>query len=271
DDEGEDKEEEEYLSPADSVPPLAYHTTARMSIQAQTPIPFLSEAEVDRLLVIPTPPPSPLAPLSFVVGECSFVPTARPTKGFRTDYGFVGTLDAKIRHKPDREIGYRITDLWEDPDEIDTYEIYGRLDEAHDDILLMSGQLNLLVRDRRSHARTTRLMESEAGASREDWVQSMDASDMTHSKVKALQTTVLAHQTEIGDLREADRRRQKMAPMKRTTRASPATTTTTTPVTNVQLKALMDQGVVDALASRDANRSQNGDDNHNLGKGSRRT
>ncbi|GJS96298.1 reverse transcriptase domain-containing protein [Tanacetum coccineum] len=51
-----------------------------------------------------------------------------------------------------------------------------------------------------------------------------------------------------------------MTPKKRTTRASPATTTTTTPVTNVRLKALIDQGVANALAARDAKRSRNGDD-----------
>ncbi|GJW02894.1 RNA-directed DNA polymerase, eukaryota [Tanacetum coccineum] len=59
-----------------------------------------------------------------------------------------------------------------------------------------------------------------------------------------------------------------MAPNKRTTRASPATTTTTTtPVTNAQLKALIDQGVADVLAAHDADRSMNRDDNHNLGTG----
>ncbi|GKC77867.1 reverse transcriptase domain-containing protein [Tanacetum coccineum] len=57
-----------------------------------------------------------------------------------------------------------------------------------------------------------------------------------------------------------------MAPNKRTTRASPATTTTTTtPVTNPQLKVLIDQGIADALAARDANRSMNGDDSYNSG------
>ncbi|GJW74428.1 protein kinase-like domain, concanavalin A-like lectin/glucanase domain protein [Tanacetum coccineum] len=49
------------------------------------------------------------------------------------------------------------------------------------------------------------------------------------------------------------------------------TTTTTTPVTNAQLKALIDQGVTDALAARDADRSRNGNDSHNSGTGSRRT
>ncbi|GKE85317.1 hypothetical protein Tco_1559059 [Tanacetum coccineum] len=37
--------------------------------------------------------------------ECSSAPTARPTGGFRADYGFVGTLDAEIRRDLDREIG----------------------------------------------------------------------------------------------------------------------------------------------------------------------
>nr|GEV03750.1 hypothetical protein [Tanacetum cinerariifolium] len=61
-----------------------------------------------------------------------------------------------------------------------------------------------------------------------------------------------------------------MAPKKRTTRASPATTTTTTtPVTNAQLKELIDQGIPDALAARDADRSMNGDDSYNLGTGVR--
>ncbi|GJW77899.1 hypothetical protein Tco_0139581 [Tanacetum coccineum] len=60
-----------------------------------------------------------------------------------------------------------------------------------------------------------------------------------------------------------------MAP-KRATRSTPATTTTTTSVTNAQLKALIDQGVADALAARDADRSMNGDDSHNSGTGVRR-
>ncbi|GJR21856.1 reverse transcriptase domain-containing protein [Tanacetum coccineum] len=61
-----------------------------------------------------------------------------------------------------------------------------------------------------------------------------------------------------------------MAP-KRTTRSTPATTTTpTTSVTDEQLKILIDQGVVDALAARDADRSRNGEDNHDSGMGVRR-
>ncbi|GJV77825.1 reverse transcriptase domain-containing protein [Tanacetum coccineum] len=48
-------------------------------------------------------------------------------------------------------------------------------------------------------------------------------------------------------------------------------TTTTTPVTNAQLKALIDQGIVDALVAGDADRSMNGDDSYNSRTSVRRT
>nr|GEZ84726.1 hypothetical protein [Tanacetum cinerariifolium] len=67
-----------------------------------------------------------------------------------------------------------------------TYEIYIRPDDAHDDRLLMSDQLNSLRRDRHSYARTTILMKSETRASRKAWVQSMDASDMVYYEELAL-------------------------------------------------------------------------------------
>ncbi|GJY11060.1 hypothetical protein Tco_0379245 [Tanacetum coccineum] len=91
----------------------------------------------------------------------------------------------------------------------------------------------------------------EARLSRKAWGRSMDASDTARSEMIALRTT-------------------KMAP-KRTTRANPADTTATTYMTNAQLKAMIDQGVTDALAARDADRSTNGDDSHNSRMGVRRT
>nr|GEX59000.1 hypothetical protein [Tanacetum cinerariifolium] len=315
DDNDNDVEEatKEHPALADSIPPPpVHHTTARISIPVQAPTPFWSEAQIDRILSIPSPPPSPLFlwssplphipspplpisppllvsslplptsptyplgyrtamirlraeapsifhPLSsstppsgtppllpiplptsspplllpstshradvpevtlppqkrlcialgprYKVGKSSSDPTARSTRGFRVDYGFVATLDDEIRHDPERD-------------------------------------LNMLRRDRRAHARTARLMESEVRISREAWVESMDASDTA--------------------------RTEKMAP-KRTTRSTPATTATTaTTMTDAQLKALIDQGVANALAVRDADRSQNGKDSHDSGMGARR-
>ncbi|GJS26565.1 hypothetical protein Tco_0487185 [Tanacetum coccineum] len=52
--------------------------------------------------------------------------------------------------------------------------------------------------------------------------------------------------------------------------AAPKTTNTTS-VTNAQLQAMIDQGVIAALTARDANRSTNGDDSHNSGTDVRRT
>ncbi|GKC18041.1 hypothetical protein Tco_1014823 [Tanacetum coccineum] len=59
---------------------------------------------------------------------------------------------------------------------------------------------------------------------------------------------------------------EKMAPKRRTA----TTTTTSTPMTDAQLKALIARGVADALAEHDADRSKNGDDNHDSGTGGRR-
>ncbi|GKD34963.1 hypothetical protein Tco_1250472 [Tanacetum coccineum] len=73
DDDDDDDAEEEHLAPADPAavaysadqdPYLAYRVTARMSIRPQAPAPFLSEEVAERLLALPTPPPSPLSPYS---------------------------------------------------------------------------------------------------------------------------------------------------------------------------------------------------------------
>nr|GEV30085.1 hypothetical protein [Tanacetum cinerariifolium] len=98
--------------------------------------------------------------LRFKVSESSSAPTARPTGGFRADYEFVVTLDDEIWQEPGREVDF-VTTIRHDTD-----EIYRRLNVAHDDRVLMSGQLNMLRRDRRAHACTARLMETEAKLSR---------------------------------------------------------------------------------------------------------
>ncbi|GJZ60443.1 hypothetical protein Tco_0616259 [Tanacetum coccineum] len=59
-----EEEEEEHPAPADSVSPPVHRVTARMSIREQPPTPFWSEAEIARLLDIPSPPPLPLSPWS---------------------------------------------------------------------------------------------------------------------------------------------------------------------------------------------------------------
>ncbi|GKC90369.1 hypothetical protein Tco_1151018, partial [Tanacetum coccineum] len=60
----DEEEEEKHLDLADSVPPPVHCVTARMSIRDEPPTPFWYEAEVSRLLSIPSPPLSPLSPWS---------------------------------------------------------------------------------------------------------------------------------------------------------------------------------------------------------------
>ncbi|GKC69570.1 hypothetical protein Tco_1115453, partial [Tanacetum coccineum] len=51
----------------------------------------------------------------------------------------------------------------------DTNEVYTRLDDKQSGRQLLASQLNMLFRDRHAHARTARLMETEARMSREAW------------------------------------------------------------------------------------------------------
>ncbi|GKE81108.1 hypothetical protein Tco_1551108, partial [Tanacetum coccineum] len=253
----DEEEEEEHLASADSVPPLAYRTTARMFIRAQTPIPYPSEAEVDRLLAIPSSPSLPLTTYSSPVPQLPSPPLpvssplpisppplpVSPTHplGYRAAMIRLRAKSPSTSHPlslppliilPRTRASMAMIRATEPSTYIlaprsktpssgtrpllpiplpisspplllpstdcranglkDTDEIYGRLDDAQDDRSLMSGQLNLLRRNKRSHARMARLMESEAKASCEAWVQSMDASDTACSDVRALRTTVLA-------------------------------------------------------------------------------
>ncbi|GKE76248.1 hypothetical protein Tco_1542368, partial [Tanacetum coccineum] len=50
----------------------------------------------------------------YEVGKSSSAVTARPAGGLRSNYGFVATIDREIRRDPEREVGYRITDSWDE-------------------------------------------------------------------------------------------------------------------------------------------------------------
>nr|GFC73236.1 hypothetical protein [Tanacetum cinerariifolium] len=152
--------------------------------------------------------------------------------GFRADYGFVATVDREIMRDPEREVGYGITDSWDEIVETlqgapvstdtelggyvrefemrvrqDTDEIYMRLDDEQIERQLLAGRLNMLFRDRRAHAYIRQLMKTEARMSREAWVRATDASDLVHGEVMSLRTTVLGQILEIRELQATDRRR----------------------------------------------------------------
>nr|GEZ68187.1 hypothetical protein [Tanacetum cinerariifolium] len=132
----------------------------------------------------------------------------------------------------------------------DEFEI--RFEEAQDDRAILRARVNTLFRDRPDHRRTTMLMDREVMYACEAWAYSEDRSSSIAAHVRTLET-------------------QKMAPKKRTTRATPATITTpTTTITNAQLQALIDRGVAAAFAEHDAERSRSGNNNNDSGIGERR-
>ncbi|GKF40035.1 hypothetical protein Tco_0120096, partial [Tanacetum coccineum] len=167
-DEDEEEDEEEHPAPADSTvvlptvepdsppegtehvipPPFTNISTigVRITVRLQASISLPPEAEIERLLAMPTPPPSPPTSLSlpsarehlarddlleselpprkrlclstlgskYEVGESS---TARPTRGRGIDYGFISTVDSKARRQGISEVGYGIRDTWVVPAE----------------------------------------------------------------------------------------------------------------------------------------------------------
>ncbi|GJV71175.1 putative reverse transcriptase domain-containing protein [Tanacetum coccineum] len=107
----------------------------------------------------------------YKIGErSSAAAAARPAGGLRADYGFVATIDREIRHDLERDIGYRITDFWDEIVEAmqgtlvvtdvvelsqrmtefetrvkrDTDEVYTRLDDEQSGQQLLAGRLNMM-------------------------------------------------------------------------------------------------------------------------------
>ncbi|GJX60862.1 reverse transcriptase domain-containing protein [Tanacetum coccineum] len=173
----------------------------------------------------------------------------------------VGESSSTADLKPLLDVGYGITDSWDEIVEamqgtpvvidvaefspmmtefetrvrLDTDEVYTRLDDEETEQKLLAGRLNMLFRDRRTHAHTAKLIEAKARMSRETWGPSMDASDLAR-----------AEEAEV---------------VHRGTKA-------TEEASDLDDRAMIDQGFTVVLAARDAN--TNGVDNHNSGIGARR-
>ncbi|GJT78245.1 putative ribonuclease H-like domain-containing protein [Tanacetum coccineum] len=188
----------------------------------------------------------------FEVGESSFAVATRSTRGFRADYGFVGTLDAEIRRDLDGEVGYGITEVWVDPAEA-AEEI------PPTNLVELSQRVTDFVTTIRQD---TYEIYREARVSREAWAQSMDASHRAHSEVMTLRTTVSALQTENGELRAADRRRQTQL-----LEALTQVRALQTQIVVLQRQRIEDS-VADALAEHEIQRNNNLNGDGSQGSGS---
>nr|GEV54571.1 hypothetical protein [Tanacetum cinerariifolium] len=264
DDEEED-EEEEHLAPVDF--------TVVIPTNELTSISLPPGAEVERLLAMPTPSPSPLTSLSPPstgerLARCT-APTELPspllppslyppplvdrrddipeseqlprkrlclsTLGFRyevgesstrgrgVDYGFADTVEAEMRHRGIREVGYGIRDTWIDPTEAvpemapttleevdtkvtelvelhehDTQDLYALLKNVQDGrtrisqrVAMDSQRVDLLMEDRMTLQEIVWIVEEEAYAAREAWAHSIrDGSQISHGdNPRNVQTT----------------------------------------------------------------------------------
>nr|GEW20175.1 hypothetical protein [Tanacetum cinerariifolium] len=246
-----DEEEDEYLAPPDSTavalpsvdhapsaketepfetdestatppPHHAYRVTAWMSIRPQTPISLPSNIRIARLIAIPTPPPSPLSPLSSPLLQ---IPS--PPLPLLSPPPTVPTYE-------EAPLGYRVAIL--------------RWRAEREEIL----EANLPLRKRlcTAHTGTYELGESSTVAAarlrepvRDDLYRFVDTIERGEGSTPAAMEKMPLKRTTRANL-------------------ATTTTTTTTSVTDAQLEALIEQGVAKALVARDANRNTNGDDSH---------
>nr|GEX81179.1 hypothetical protein [Tanacetum cinerariifolium] len=249
-DEEDEEEEEEHLAPADSaiviptdelvsppegtkpvmLPPSTDTATtgARITIRLQAAISFPPEAEVERLLAMPTPSPSPLASLSppsagehlarcttpdasplppplhmpsprkrlclstvgsrYEVGESS---TAKPTGGLGINYGFVSTLDVEARRRGIGEVGYGIRDTWVDLTETVPEIAPMTMEEVN------TKRVDLLMDDKIAHQETIQIVEEKAYAAREAWAHSIGLSQAVHYELQTHREQVYAHEFQL--------------------------------------------------------------------------
>ncbi|GJW59989.1 putative reverse transcriptase domain-containing protein [Tanacetum coccineum] len=192
----------------------------------------------------------------YTVEKSSSALATRPTGGFRADYGFFATLDRETRRDLDR--GW----LWEVIDERRPLIL------DHGEMMVM---LTLLY-SMEERARLSRGLGTVVAQQSE--IVALRVADRTQQaqlgQVTALQGQLgPASSQQSRDTRSGLKWHQKEPP--ELTPLIPPPNTPTTSVTNAQLKAMIDQGVTDALAARDADRNTNGDDSHNSGTGVRRT
>ncbi|GJW79499.1 hypothetical protein Tco_0143474 [Tanacetum coccineum] len=116
-------------SAATPPPHPTYRMTARISIPAPVPTstqqfptsspPLLlpSASRREDIPEVTLPPRKRLGialGVGYKVGESSSAAVTRPAGGLRADYSFVATMDREIKRDPEREVGYGITDSWDE-------------------------------------------------------------------------------------------------------------------------------------------------------------
>nr|GEX89460.1 retrovirus-related Pol polyprotein from transposon TNT 1-94 [Tanacetum cinerariifolium] len=166
------------ISASTSSPPLQLPTASRRENRPEVTLPPRKKLGIA------------LGP-GYEVGESSSAAVTRPTGGLRADYGFVATMDREIMCNLEREVGYGITDSWD--------EIVETLQGAP---ISTDTELGGYMREFETRVK----QDTEEIYMRLDDEQ--NASDLVRGEVMSLRTTVLGQMTEIKELHATDRRRQ---------------------------------------------------------------
>nr|GEX17454.1 putative reverse transcriptase domain-containing protein [Tanacetum cinerariifolium] len=246
--------------PTDTGAPLGYRA-ARIRMRAL----LLSTSRMTDIPEADMPPRKKACltalALGFEIGESSTAGAVRQP----------GPTESNLRRCMVEQAGYGITDTWDEivdkmmeiapttlegvnerVTELDTtirqrtdkFEV--RFKDAQFDRALLRARVNKLFRDRPDHRRTAMLMDREAMYYHEAWAFSMYKSSAIAAHVRTLKTQVVALITQTTSLQ----------------------TQLTTALGRIE--ALIDRGVAAALAERDADKSQNGDNSNDSGTCGRR-
>ncbi|GJZ90461.1 putative reverse transcriptase domain-containing protein, partial [Tanacetum coccineum] len=289
-------------------PPMSASMEARIAEHAAAPTPPLPVASPPLPLPSPltTSPTDAGAPLGYRAAgirmRAASPPLLLPSTSHRTDIPRLRcrlgrertTLEADLRRDRVMETGYGITDTWDEIVEAMLEVAPTTLEEVNQRVTKLATTVRQEnEEDRPYHRHTAMILDREAMYARIAWTSSEDRSATLEAHVATLiaQTSSLQTQLtttlrrietlEARDLEPQDEPAEagssfvyftKIPPKRRTSRASPAITTTptSTPIPDAQLRKLIERGIAAVLAERDADRSRNGDDNHDSGISGRR-
>nr|GEV92121.1 hypothetical protein [Tanacetum cinerariifolium] len=199
-------------------------------------------------------------------------------------YGFIDSVDVALGRPLSKELGYGITDTWDElvgaSEEIAPTTLQG-VNQRVIDLSSIVKQETTIIYDKER--------KREARMAHKSWELSMDASENAHLDVMSLRTTLVAHHGLILDLLAVDRRRQGVIKellavdhkrQVQLTKALRLLKGLQTQMIELQKhhgltkgpaqpdapgEAMIDQGVTSALAARDKNRNE--DDSHTSGMG----
>ncbi|GJW25664.1 hypothetical protein Tco_0039475 [Tanacetum coccineum] len=222
DDEDEEEEEEEHLAPADSA--------IVVPVDEPTSISLPPEAEVERLLAMTTPSPSPPISLSPSRKDALVMEQALPAHSSPPaalidavtaalpspplpplppssiqPTTVLPTVDAEERRQGIRDVGYGIRDTWVDPAEavpeiapMTVGEVNTRVTELAELHEHDTQDLYALLEDAQDIGlETVWMVEEEAYASREAWAHSIGLSQVTHQELQTHRDHVYAHETHL--------------------------------------------------------------------------